>query len=197
MNFLVINFFILFVIVLFSFTSFSSKFEKDVYGYRLFNIVSDSMDPEIKKGSISLVRTSLDYEVSDVFVFKYPLNMTKSVIHRIVEKNGSDGTFVTKGDANSENDPWLVTSETIVGKSIFAIPLLGYVVSAIQKPEGLILFVLVPLSVIVFKEVNATKEDLEETIMKFSHQKRFWAYKLNNWKLKLQINVLKQKRPQL
>ena len=61
------------------------------------------------------------------------------VTHRIVriEYDESDPTslsFITKGDNNNHEDGEPVLPHQIIGKPVFSIPLIGYVVYFIQRP---------------------------------------------------------------
>jgi signal peptidase I len=55
------------------------------------------------------------YQRSDV---KY------TIVHRIIDKN--EEGYVIKGDNNPAPDPGTVKKEQIIGKVLFAVPLLGY-----------------------------------------------------------------------
>ena len=48
-----------------------------------------------------------------------------AIIHRVV--NVTDDGYITKGDRNPAADPWVVKEEWIKGKSLFLIPLLGWI----------------------------------------------------------------------
>jgi signal peptidase len=47
-----------------------------------------------------------------------------------------DQTFITKGDANEDNDSSPVPFDDVEGKVAFSVPLLGYVVSFLKSPFG-------------------------------------------------------------
>ena len=58
-----------------------------------------------------------EIKVGDVIIFRLK-NEEKNIVHRVVsiEKKG----LITRGDNNSQNDKWVVTSEEINGKVIFS-----------------------------------------------------------------------------
>ena len=67
----------------------------------------------------------------------YPVNMSKHVRDpKIYKKDSIRGGFITKGDANEVNDGGLVTYDSVVGKVMFDIPLLGYVSSFMSSLYG-------------------------------------------------------------
>ncbi len=67
-----------------------------------------------------------DLRVGDVIVYSVP-NQQTPIVHRIIKIN-SDGTFQTKGDANSAQLPFEknIKALSIHGKEIMVIPLLGW-----------------------------------------------------------------------
>ncbi|MBR0420879.1 MAG: signal peptidase I [Erysipelotrichaceae bacterium] len=72
-------------------------------GYETYNVVSGSMEPEIPVGSLLLVKPIDPYEVQEGDIIAYYSNAVV-VSHRVVTNNTFDGRFVTKGDANADED---------------------------------------------------------------------------------------------
>ncbi len=96
-----------------------------------FVVMSGSMEPTIHTGAIVFVDTKYDYEqlkIDDIVVFN--ANQTH-VIHRIVEQT-SQG-FITKGDANDQEDGITVTQQTFQGKELFSLPYVGYVIALLNQ----------------------------------------------------------------
>ena len=90
-------------------------------------IISNSMKPVISRGDlVFLKRTDTDsLEKGDVIQYKLD---EIQVFHRIIEVKYNKGIryFVTKGDANSAEDPSPVTEEQVMGKYIGRIPYVGW-----------------------------------------------------------------------
>ena len=108
-------------------------------GYRPYVVLSGSMEPEIRTGSICLIDTGYRYEalkVGDVIAFT---NGRISVTHRIHEIR--DGLIQTKGDANASPDHYFIGEGNYLGKQIWSIPYAGYAVSWLQTKRGMILAV--------------------------------------------------------
>lgn len=98
-------------------------------------VLSGSMEPTIKTGSLCFINKHTKYDEikkNDIIAFK--LKNKTLVTHRVVEKN--DDGIVTKGDCNKEKDGNLVTKSNYVGKNIFWIPKIGYIVMAFQSFKG-------------------------------------------------------------
>ena len=94
-------------------------------------VISGSMEPEIKTGSIAFISKNIDYEnIKEGDIISYDLGKTK-VLHRVIDKN-KEG-LITKGDNNDVVDFGIVTRSQINGKYLFSIPLLGYMILFISK----------------------------------------------------------------
>ena len=79
-----------------------------IFGFRPMFVVSESMEPIIKKYQFILAVTTEveDVKVGDIVGIKAPKDdnalTSKLVVHRIIGIN-EDGTFILKGDANEES----------------------------------------------------------------------------------------------
>ncbi len=92
-------------------------------------VESNSMVPTFYKGDILILQgvPSDQLSVGDIIVFSVPSEDTP-IVHRIVEVN-PDGTFQTKGDANSKSIPYekSIKASQIHGKEVMIVPFLGWV----------------------------------------------------------------------
>ena len=110
-------------------------------GFRVFTVLSGSMEPVYHVGSIIYVKSAdpKDIKVGDPITFVLDESLTVAT-HRVVEINtGDDGMlrFKTKGDANESADGGQgVHEKNLIGKPVFTIPYLGYLASYIQSPPG-------------------------------------------------------------
>lgn len=80
----------------------------EMFGYSIFEVATGSMEPNIGKNDIIIVKKDNDYEVNDIVTFKSEGNY---ITHRIVDIN--DSVFITKGDANNTSDKPINRSEVI------------------------------------------------------------------------------------
>jgi signal peptidase len=126
-------------------------------------VQSGSMQPEIKTGSIVMVKPAhstgsgqADYRVGDIITFGTYSKTKAPTTHRIYEIQEQNGqqVYITKGDANNAPDAKQVTQREIIGKVMFDAPYLGYVVAFTRKPLGFLLILLIPAAVIVSDEVK-------------------------------------------
>ena len=107
-------------------------------GYQLYTVVSGSMEPAVTTGSLVYIKyvEPGDIETGDIIAF-YGSDAQGSIItHRVVSNSNAMGEFITKGDANAENDMNPVTYEQYVGKMVRSIPKVGGIVQTITVGSG-------------------------------------------------------------
>jgi signal peptidase len=95
-------------------------------GYHPVVITSGSMTPTINIGDIIVVRkaTLNQVEPGDIILFRTEQGLVLHRIQTITMENGKL-TATTKGDANPERDPWIVTDDMLIGEAVFKLPKLG------------------------------------------------------------------------
>ena len=143
--------FIFLVIILYNivllYMSYIDKFDTpSFYIYKAYLISTESMEPEIKKGDVIIIK-KVDEEqlrVNDIITFKTDEEV---ITHRIVQINddGMEKTYVTKGDNNNVEDPEVLTYEEIEGKQIIKIPGLGKIIAGLKNGIVIILVILIGL----------------------------------------------------
>lgn len=109
----------------------------NIFGIKTFTVLSGSMEPTYKVGSLIYV-TKIDLDSlkkGDAITFN---SGNVVVTHRIVEvkEEEKEVHYVTKGDANENIDKALVNKNNVIGKPIFTIPYLGYVATFVQTKGG-------------------------------------------------------------
>ncbi len=94
-------------------------------GIRAYIVVSGSMEPTLNIGDIIIVSPQDTYTKGDIISFHHKAYI---ITHRIVEINDSnqETQVFTKGDANSQPDPYKTTKDEIIGKEVLSIPYLGW-----------------------------------------------------------------------
>ena len=104
-------------------------------GYEIYEVVSGSMEPEIPVGSILYVEETPPEEIEAGDVIAFMRNDTV-VSHRVEENRYVEGEFITKGDANSEEDTVPVPYDSLVGKSVYHLPVLGTLMTMLAGDVG-------------------------------------------------------------
>jgi len=121
-------------------------------GYKLLMVQSGSMEPTIMTGDVILIKKSSEYLVSDIITFEDV--QSRIVTHRIFSlSENSKNEFITKGDANRTEDNAIVVVSDILGKVVYTIPSLGYLIVFAKKPIGIVVLLIIPSILIVFDEV--------------------------------------------
>jgi len=129
--------------------------------YKLFTVQSGSMEPEVLKGSIVVIKPQADYTKGDVITISEPENPKVSLTHRIVaiEKKEGKILYTTKGDANKTADTEKRPQENVIGKVLFSVPYAGYPVSYGKTRDGLIFLVVIPATIIIYSELMTIKNE--------------------------------------
>lgn len=152
-------FIILFLVLVASSTALASL--KLPINIKLFVVQSGSMEPSIKTGSIVLAKNELDYRIGDVITF-FNTDKRNTTTHRIfnIKESNYKPLFITKGDANQAEDREGIKEENILGKVVFTLPYLGYVVSFTKTQMGFIFLIIVPAVIIIFSEILNLKKEV-------------------------------------
>ncbi|MDQ1145370.1 signal peptidase [Bacillus sp. SORGH_AS 510] len=143
-----ILFILLIVMIFVVISSKASGGEPQAFGYQLKTVLSGSMEPGIKTGSIIAVKPGGDmtrFKNGDVITFKSEDNVI--VTHRIdkVLKNGDQISYKTKGDNNKTEDLNPVLSNNVIAEYTgFTIPYLGYFADYTKSKTGGALLLLLP-----------------------------------------------------
>ena len=95
-------------------------------GHLVYNVVSGSMEPAIPVGSVIFVEPVEPETIQEgeVIAFRSRGNV---ISHRVVSNYVVSGEFVTKGDANREEDMNPVKYGELVGKVFLHYPVIGHV----------------------------------------------------------------------
>jgi signal peptidase len=126
------------------------------FGWRTDTVLSGSMSPTLRLGDLMVTEpVAADaIKVGDIITYRSPIDGSL-VAHRVVEiQSQSELAFRTKGDANDRPDPYLVTSQNVVGVVKFSVPLLGYPVQFIKTPLGFALVLGIPGAAIISMEMK-------------------------------------------
>lgn len=124
-------------------------------------VKSGSMEPAIKTGSLVIIKPQntaygAQYRVGEIITFGPDNAREIPTTHRVEEVTKSstgEFTYRTKGDANEEADPNIVTESEIIGQVVFSAPYVGYILDFAKKPLGFALLIGIPAAVIIFDEL--------------------------------------------
>lgn len=121
--------------------------------YKSLVVQSGSMENTIMTGDIILIKALSQYNKNDVVTFKEVSE--RIVTHRIIKVQDDSDTavFITKGDANRSIDNDTVKSEQVLGKVMFVVPKIGFLVAFAKSPFGLVVLILIPATLLIVDRV--------------------------------------------
>ena len=130
-------------------------------GYEIYEVVSGSMEPEIPVGSAIYVKAAQPEEVEagDVIAFSKGSSV---VTHRVEENRYVEGEFVTKGDANKEEDMEPVAYGSLIGRVERHIPALGIVMTLRASNTGKLYAALLALCGVLFHMLAGVLRNRED-----------------------------------
>jgi signal peptidase len=132
-----------------------------VFGYSPIVVLGGSMEPTYHLGSVLFVKNTdpRSVGVGDVITFRSPVVRPGSkptlTTHRITAIEDRDGgrVFRTKGDANDDEDMWLVPQGDVIGQGTISVPYVGYVSSFARSRAGFVSLVIVPGLLVIALEL--------------------------------------------
>lgn len=138
-------------------------FSVDIFSpFHSFTNKSDSMNPAIDRGSITIVKSFASYQIGDAIAYYAQIDGQEEIItHRIMDIGGN--VYTTKGDANEVADRELVKPRLVIGKVVAIIPYLGHFIRFAKSLVGNWLLIILPAFVIIASEIARIIMELERS----------------------------------
>ena len=151
--------------------TFSNKPDKAFFGFRIYNVVSESMTPTVqldgsllkggfKKGDAIIVKVALPEKVKSGDILTLWTNPDPQpddvpLTHRCVEvlPSDQDGELVyfrTKGDHNADEDPAPFPGSWLIGIKVLTLPKMGTVLDFAQENKVLTIALSVTTLAVIF-----------------------------------------------
>ena len=134
---------------------------KSVFGYRVYNVASESMVPVYKVNDVIAVKDCdpNTLRVGDDIAYLGVDNGLngKIITHRIInieDKNGSR-EITTKGVNNDLTDP-SITAKQVIGKVVGVVPFISAINKVIMTQAGFYFLIFVPVVLIACMEIAET-----------------------------------------
>lgn len=130
--------------------------------YHFFSVLSGSMGRALPQGSLAITKNQASYGVGDIATYRpFGVDQKSTITHRVVEKVGlNQELLVLKGDANESADIRPIPKDRVVGRVIFYLPLIGYLISAAQTPLGSIILIIIPATIIIYEELRSLARNI-------------------------------------
>ena len=125
------------------------------FGHSVFEVQTGSMGEVIEPGDWIVVKYEKNIKLNDIVTFEHK---GEYITHRVIE--AYNGTYVTKGDANTAKDS-PISKDQIVGKVVKVIPNFGIFRKTIFNPLVLIAIIIT----LFFLNQVFKKEDKEKALL--------------------------------
>ncbi len=132
--------------------------------FRVFSINSGSMKPAVKLGDLVFVFPRDRYYENEIISFSGRANLRQVTTHRIFSVSDDRDldriSYVTKGDANEDPDSGFILHDRVIGKVVFKLPLLGFLVAFAKTRAGFTLLVVIPATILVYSELSSLRKEV-------------------------------------
>ncbi len=145
-----------------------SNNEISLFSFRMFTVVSGSMEPEYNIGDV-LISKEVEPEKIEVgddvsYLGKSGTFNGKVVTHRVIEIDRDKDNklvFHTKGLANPAEDP-LVYEDQLYGVVVYQAKILSMIYKCVSNPNGMFFFIVIPILYVIGSEMIYFMLDREE-----------------------------------
>lgn len=143
----------------------SSGGESKIFGYYMYDVLTDSMSGTIEPGDVIMCKAVDDVnslQVGDIITFKAP-NGNYNETHRIVEiVRNDDGTvkyFKTKGDNAKAVDNWQLDPQNVKAKYVKKSVFVGGLRKFMSNWYGYVVVVVIPLCIVFALIISSVVKD--------------------------------------
>ena len=130
------------ILIFFILLNIFSMNNKSLFGFRIYRVISGSMQPALQIGDVIIVKKSNNYSERDIITYS---NGLTTITHRIIAINNDE--VITKGDSNEVDDK-PINKEQIVGKFFFRIS--NFSLFSIILSKNVIYLIMIFLLVLIF-----------------------------------------------
>lgn len=136
----------------------------NILGMYGFTISTGSMEPIINAGDYLVAKKvkSDDIKVGDIITFVEENIIITHRVSGIINNQYEEIMFITKGDGNNVEDDISIMSENIVGKYVFKIPMLGYVLDYFKYMNPMIKVGILLLMYLIYLNIGKEKNIKQE-----------------------------------
>ena len=122
------------------------------------------MEPTINAGDYLVAKKvkSDDIKVGDIITFVEGNIIITHRVSGIINNQYEEIMFITKGDGNNVEDDISIMSENIVGKYVFKIPMLGYVLDYFKYMNPMIKVGILLLMYLIYLNIGKEKNIKQE-----------------------------------
>lgn len=147
---------VLFVILIFFILlNILSMNNKSLFGFRIYRVISGSMQPALQIGDVIIIKKADNYAEKDIITYD---NGLTTITHRIKSIDGDE--IITEGDANDAPDK-PITKDRILGKYFFRISTFSVFSIMLTGKTIYLIMVLVLFAILLFAISDRVTRNLE------------------------------------
>lgn len=147
---------VLFVILIFFILlNILSMNNKSLFGFRIYRVISGSMQPALQIGDVIIIKKANNYAEKDIITYD---NGLTTITHRIKSIDGDE--IITGGDANDAPDK-PITKDRILGKYFFRISTFSVFSIMLTGKTIYLIMVLVLFAILLFAISDRVTRNLE------------------------------------
>ena len=147
---------VLFVILIFFILlNILSMNNKSLFGFRIYRVISGSMQPALQIGDVIIIKKANNYAEKDIITYD---NGLTTITHRIKSIDGDE--IITEGDANDAPDK-PITKDRILGKYFFRISTFSVFSIMLTGKTIYLIMVLVLFAILLFAISDRVTKNLE------------------------------------
>lgn len=152
---------LLIILVIFVFITRISGNAPSIFGYHVFRVQTDSMEPTLNVGDVIVVKSipAEEIKVDDIITYKVISGELEgqTITHRVIrEPEQRDGVYYyqTKGDREGAIEDEEVPYDRVEGKYLYTVPMVDQVYTFFLSPAGLITFIVVILVLFGYEMIS-------------------------------------------
>lgn len=143
------------ILIFFILLNILSMNNKSLFGFRIYRVISGSMQPALQIGDVIIIKKANNYAEKDIITYD---NGLTTITHRIKSINGDE--IITEGDANDAPDK-PITKDRILGKYFFRISTFSVFSIMLTGKTIYLIMVLVLFAILLFAISDRVTKNLE------------------------------------
>ena len=129
---------------------------------KLFVVTSNSMQPTFSYGDVLLAVSQEHYYLNDMISYKINGVVVTHRVKSIYTTYDGQSEFVkyqTKGDANKSADRAVIPEHMVIGKIIYILPLIGYLILLIQSKYTIFTMFIFSIINLIYQLIKKGKQN--------------------------------------
>ncbi len=139
--------------------------ETSIFGYRLYDVLTDSMSGTIEPGEVIICKEVDDVnelKVGDIITFLAPngnYNETHRIIEIVLDDDGSIAYFRTQGDNSPSADNWQLNPDNIKAKYVRKSLFIGGLRGFLSQWYGYVVLIVIPMCLVIALVIGSFIKD--------------------------------------